>query len=166
MSPTLVSAAARAVSTPTFTDPAALVTWLIKSNNGRGFQFVDDAATAPVFSPGLRSALLASLTRSRQRNEPPWGADGDIILDTQEDGRHGTGCSPSSEPLRTGHGLSIVRRGRRPPEPALHGGQPGWGVEDREHRRSRRPVAAMLAGVPELTGSPLSVLAEKAGSVP
>jgi len=106
MSPTLVSAAARAVSTPTFTDPAALVTWLIKSNNGRGFQFVDDAATPPVFSPGLRSALLASLTRSRQRNEPPWGADGDIILDTQEDGRHGTGCSPRSEPLRT------VRRSR------------------------------------------------------
>ncbi len=86
MSPLLVSAAARAVSTPTFTDPAALVTWLIENNNGRGFQFVDDAATAPVFSPGLRSALLASLTRSRQRNEPPWGADGDIILDTQEDG--------------------------------------------------------------------------------
>ena len=67
---------------PTFTDPTALVTWLIEHSGQRGFNYANDADTANVFSPGLRAAFA----RSRKVNEPPCGADGDIILDTQEGG--------------------------------------------------------------------------------
>ncbi len=76
----------RAAATPTFSDPAALVTWLIQHANGNGFKPEDDAANTAVFSPGLRAALRASFARSRQRNEPPCGADGDVIVETQEFG--------------------------------------------------------------------------------
>jgi len=72
-------------ATPTFTDPMALVTWLIE-HSGRGFDYSNDAATVAVFSPGLRTALRASFARSRQRGEPPCGANDDIILSTQEGG--------------------------------------------------------------------------------
>lgn len=82
---TLSAAVAKGTAAPAFTDPVALVTWLIR-NSGHGFQADDDATTASVFSPGLRATLRASLARSRQRNEPPCGADGDIILNSQEDG--------------------------------------------------------------------------------
>lgn len=71
--------------TPTFTDPAALVTWLLQ-HSSRDFRPEDDNASDNVFSPGLRAALRATYLRSRQRNEPPCGANGDIILDTQEEG--------------------------------------------------------------------------------
>lgn len=70
---------------PTFAEPLALVAWLI-GHSGRGFVAVDEAANETVFSPGLRAALRASLLRSRQRDEPPCEANGDIILDTQEGG--------------------------------------------------------------------------------
>jgi len=70
---------------PTFAEPLALVAWLI-GHSGRGFVAVDEVANETVFSPGLRAALRASLLRSRQRNEPPCGANGDIILDTQDGG--------------------------------------------------------------------------------
>jgi hypothetical protein len=82
----LAAAPARAATAPTFSDPVALVTWLIQHSGGHGFQEQDDAASATVFSPGLRAAIRASFARSRQRNEPPCGADGDFILETQEDG--------------------------------------------------------------------------------
>ena len=75
----------QAVAAPTFSDPVALIAWLI-GHSGKGFNAVDDAATGNVFSPGLRQAVRAAMLRSRQRDEPPCGADGDIILDTQEDG--------------------------------------------------------------------------------
>ena len=73
------------VATPTFADPVALVTWLIGHSSG-GFEAWDDAANANVFSPGLREALRMSFLRSRQQGEPPCGADGNIILDMQENG--------------------------------------------------------------------------------
>ena len=79
------AAAAPSVPAPTFNDPTALVTWLI-THSGHGFEARDDAATATVFSPGLRAAIRTSFARSRQRKEPPCGADGDIILDSQEPG--------------------------------------------------------------------------------
>ena len=77
--------AGRGTATPVFTDPIALVTWLIQQS-GHGTSFSDDAANVAVFSPGLRTALRTSYARSRQRNEPPCGMDGDIILNTQEGG--------------------------------------------------------------------------------
>lgn len=83
-SDTPVPAAPRGAA-PTFSDQVALVTWLLQ-HSGRDFDFSKDAATPTVFSPGLRSAIRASLARSRQVNEPPCGADGDIVLATQEFG--------------------------------------------------------------------------------
>ena len=81
----ILLAGGAAPPTPTFTDPVALVTWLIQ-HSGRGFNYSDDGANGAVFSPGLRAALRASFARSRQRNETPCGADGDVILETQEGG--------------------------------------------------------------------------------
>ena len=72
-------------TTPTFTDPASLVTWLLQ-HSGRDFDPGNDTANAAVFSPGLRAALRATFQRSRERNQPPCGANGDIILATQEAG--------------------------------------------------------------------------------
>ena len=83
----LVAAATttQAAPAPTFNDPVALVTWLLRSS-GHGFNALDDAASAPVFSPGLRAAVRASLAHARQTNDPPCGGNGDFILDTQENG--------------------------------------------------------------------------------
>ena len=82
----LLGGNAQAGPAPSFPDPVALVGWLL-AHSGREFRPEDDSATATVFSPGLRAALRASFARSHQRNEPPCGADGDIILETQEGGR-------------------------------------------------------------------------------
>ena len=83
----LVAAATsvQAAPAPTFNDPVALVGWLLRTS-GHGFNALDDAADAPVFSPGLRAAVRASLTQARRTNDPPCGGDGDFILDTQENG--------------------------------------------------------------------------------
>jgi hypothetical protein len=75
----------RAAPSPSFNDPRELVKWLVE-NSGRGFIATDSAANANVFSPGLRAELQTSLARSHRLNEPPCGADGDIILDSQESG--------------------------------------------------------------------------------
>jgi hypothetical protein len=80
------AALARDVVAPTFNDPTSLVLWLIQHSAGRGLNVTDVPSTSNVFSPGLRAALTASFQRSRLRNEPPCGADGDIILETQEEG--------------------------------------------------------------------------------
>ena len=74
-----------AVATPVFTDPVALITWLI-GHSGRGFNATDDGSAVNVFSPGLRDAIRRSLLRSRQAGDVPCGLDGDILLDTQEEG--------------------------------------------------------------------------------
>lgn len=63
----------------------ALVNWLLHKS-GHGFNALDDAASAPVFSPGLRGAVRASLAHARQTNDPPCRGDGDFILNTQENG--------------------------------------------------------------------------------
>lgn len=55
-------------------------------NSGHSFNALDDAASTPVFSPGLRAGVRASLARARQTNDPPCGGDGDFILNTQENG--------------------------------------------------------------------------------
>ena len=78
-------AAVTVAPAPSFSDPTVLVAWLIK-NSGAGFNVMDETANAAVLTPGLRAALRVSLARSRQRNEPPCGANGDIILGTQEEG--------------------------------------------------------------------------------
>ena len=71
--------------TPTFSDPLSLVTWLLQ-HSGRDFDYTKDSTTVNVFSPGLRTALRNSFAHSRQVNEPPCGANGDIILASQEIG--------------------------------------------------------------------------------
>lgn len=53
---------------PTFSDPVALVRWLIE-NSTHGFSIGDDAANANVASPGLRTALRESIRRAGQRGE-------------------------------------------------------------------------------------------------
>ena len=82
-SPPLTSA--QAAPAPAFSDPVALVDWLLH-NSGHGFNALDDAASAPVFSPGLRAGVRASLAQARRTNDPPCGGDGDFILNTQENG--------------------------------------------------------------------------------
>lgn len=69
---------------PTFSDPVALVGWLVE-NSARGFNASDDTQNANVLSPGLRAALRASLQRARQRGEAPCGVDADIIRAVQDD---------------------------------------------------------------------------------
>lgn len=60
-----------------FTDLLALVTWLLQ-HSSPDVDFSKDAATANVFSRGLRSGIRGSRARarSRQLNEAPCGADG------------------------------------------------------------------------------------------
>ena len=79
-------AAAADGSNPTFSDPTALVAWLLQQSS-QGVNFGDDTKNADVFSPGLRAALRASFARSRRDDAPPCGANGDIIRASQEDGR-------------------------------------------------------------------------------
>lgn len=76
---------AAALPIPLFANPAELISWLLL-HSGRGFDPGNVPATAPVFSPGLRAALESSYARSRRDDEPPCGAEGDILLSTQEDG--------------------------------------------------------------------------------
>lgn len=71
---------------PLFVDAGDLVRWLIGHAGGHGFDGTSDRANATVFSPGLRAAIRESLARSRQRGEPPCGANGDLVLDLQEYG--------------------------------------------------------------------------------
>ncbi len=71
---------------PTFTDPTALVAWLLQQSS-QGVNFGDASKNANVFSPGLRGALRASFAQSRREDSPPCGANGDIIRDSQENGR-------------------------------------------------------------------------------
>ena len=75
------AATARAAPAPTFVDPVALVDWLLHTS-GHGFDPLGDTGSAPVFSPGLRAAVSASLAHARQTNDPPCGGNGDFILDT------------------------------------------------------------------------------------
>ena len=81
----VVAAPTQAASVPTFDDPVALVGWLLR-NSMHGFNGLNDAASAPVFSPGLRAAVRTSLARGRQLDGPSCGGDGDFILNTQENG--------------------------------------------------------------------------------
>ncbi|HEY0205172.1 MAG TPA: hypothetical protein VGC15_13600 [Acetobacteraceae bacterium] len=78
--------AAAGDNAPAFSDPTALVAWLLQQSSS-GTNFTDDAKNADVFSPGLRAALRASAARSRREGAPPCGANGDIIRDSQETGR-------------------------------------------------------------------------------
>ena len=82
----LEQAAAVSTAAPTFSDPLTLIAWLL-ANSGNGFEPLNDASTGNVFSPGLRDAVRSSVAHSRAVNEPPCGANGDFILETQEMGR-------------------------------------------------------------------------------
>ena len=61
------------------------MTWLI-GHSSHGFNPLNGAETVNVFSPGLRTAIRDNMQHSRQTDAPPCGADGDIILDTQDAG--------------------------------------------------------------------------------
>ena len=74
----------RPVPTPTFTDPVALVTWLV--THGEAVQYADDRTNGSLFSPGLRTAMRASLEKASRAKEVPCGLDGNVILECQECG--------------------------------------------------------------------------------